>query len=128
MQTGTLPIRALFANAQSLLMPGQFVTVIVEPEEREERPVVPVGSVEQDREGRFVLVVDGESRAAVRRIRASVQVGQNWVVEEGLQGGEKLIVEGLQRVSPGAVVEAQSVSAGDAATDTAAPAPRLSSQ
>lgn len=127
-QTGTLPIRALFANAQSLLMPGQFVTVIVEPEEREERPVVPVGSVEQDREGRFVLVVDGESRAAVRRIRASVQVGQNWVVEEGLQGGEKLIVEGLQRVFPGAVVEAQSVSAGDAATDTAAPAPGLSSQ
>ncbi|APG92491.1 RND family efflux transporter MFP subunit [Sinorhizobium americanum] len=128
-QTGTLPIRALFANQRSLLMPGQFVTVIVEPAEREERPVVPVGSVEQDREGRFVLVVDDESRATVRRIRASVQVGQNWVVEEGLKGGETLIVEGLQRVSPGAVVEAQSVSPDNAATNAAGGfAPGSSSQ
>ncbi|AWI58803.1 hypothetical protein AB395_00003160 [Sinorhizobium fredii CCBAU 45436] len=131
-QTATLPIRALFANPQSLLMPGQFVTVIVEPADREQRPVVPIGSVEQDREGRFVLVVDGESRATVQRIRVSTQLGQNWVVEEGLKGGETLIVQGLQRVSPGAVVEAQSISAGDAATDAAPPtsasAPGSSSQ
>ncbi|MEY9534380.1 efflux RND transporter periplasmic adaptor subunit [Sinorhizobium fredii] len=131
-QTGTLPIRALFANPQSLLMPGQFVTVIVEPADRQQRPVVPIGSVEQDRDGRFVLVVDGESRATVQRIRVSTQLGQNWVVEEGLKGGETLIVQGLQRVSPGAVVEAQSISAGDAATNAAAPtsasAPGSSSQ
>ncbi|ACP26602.1 efflux transporter, RND family, MFP subunit [Sinorhizobium fredii NGR234] len=131
-QTGTLPIRALFANAQSLLMPGQFVTVIVEPADRQQRPVVPIGAVEQDRDGRFVLVVDGESRAAVQRIRVSTQLGQNWVVEEGLKGGEQLIVQGLQRVSPGAAVEAQSVSAGDAATNVMAPtsgsAPGSSSQ
>ncbi|MET4686117.1 efflux RND transporter periplasmic adaptor subunit [Sinorhizobium fredii] len=120
-QTGTLPIRALFDNPQSLLMPGQFVTVIVEPADRQQRPVVPIGSVEQDRDGRFVLVVDGESRATVQRIRVSTQLGQNWVVEEGLKGGETLIVQGLQRVSPGAVVEAQSISAGDAATNAAAP-------
>ncbi|ASY70427.1 RND efflux system, membrane fusion protein CmeA [Sinorhizobium fredii CCBAU 83666] len=131
-QTGTLPIRALFDNPQSLLMPGQFVTVIVEPADRQQRPVVPIGSVEQDRDGRFVLVVDGESRATVQRIRVSTQLGQNWVVEEGLKGGETLIVQGLQRVSPGAVVEAQSISAGDAATNAAAPtsasAPGSSSQ
>ncbi|CCE97358.1 putative efflux transporter, RND family, MFP subunit [Sinorhizobium fredii HH103] len=131
-QTGTLPIRALFANPQSLLMPGQFVTVIVEPADRQQRPVVPIGSVEQDRDGRFVLVVDGESRATVQRIRVSTQLGQNWVVEEGLKGGETLIVQGLQRVSPGAVVEAQSISAGDAATNAATPtsasAPGSSSQ
>ncbi|WP_373414236.1 efflux RND transporter periplasmic adaptor subunit [Ensifer aridi] len=114
-QTGTLAIRALFANPRSILMSGQFVTVVVRRAEPELRPVAPVGSVGQDRDGRFVLLVDEQNRASLQRIRVSRQVGDNWVVEEGLKGGEKLIVQGIQRVSPGALVKTENISPDEAA-------------
>ncbi len=114
-QTGTLAIRALFANPRSILMSGQFVTVVVRRAEPELRPVAPVGSVGQDRGGRFVLLVDEQNRASLQRIRVSRQVGDNWVVEEGLKGGEKLIVQGIQRVSPGALVKTENISPDEAA-------------
>nr|WP_306910824.1 efflux RND transporter periplasmic adaptor subunit [Rhizobium mesoamericanum] len=102
--TGTLPIRALFSNPEHLLIPGQFVTVIVSEAEKKMRPVVPLGAVQQDREGKFVLLVDQKKQATLQRIKVSEQVDGNWVVDEGLKGGEVLIVEGLQNVSEGMVV------------------------
>lgn len=102
--TGTLPVRARFPNPDALLVPGQFVTVTIRPSTSQRRPVVPVGAVQLDREGRFVLVLDGESKVAMRRIRTGTQIGQNWTVEEGLEGGEKLIVQGFQNARPGAAV------------------------
>lgn len=117
--TGTIPIRALFSNPQALLIPGQFVTVIVREIEAKRHPVVPLGAVEQDREGRFVLLVDKDSRATIRRIQVSTQAGQNWVVDQGLDGGETLIVGGLHNVSPGTVVQA---------VEVAGPAPELTGE
>jgi membrane fusion protein (multidrug efflux system) len=104
-QTGTVPVWAQFANPQSLLVPGQFVTMVVRPAEAQRSPVVPVGALQQDREGRFVLTVGDDNKVSMQRIRVSRQVGQNWVVEEGLKGGERLIVQGLQNARPGATVE-----------------------
>jgi membrane fusion protein (multidrug efflux system) len=66
---------------------------------------VPVGAVQQDRDGRYVLTVGDDGKVALQRIRVSRQVGQNWVVEEGLKGGERLIVQGLQNARPGAAVQ-----------------------
>lgn len=103
-RTGTLPLRARFANPEALLIPGQFVTVVVRQAEPRRRPVVPLGAVQLDREGRFVLIVDGAGKAALRRIRTGAQLEQNWVVEEGLGGGENLIVQGAQNARPGAAV------------------------
>jgi membrane fusion protein (multidrug efflux system) len=103
-RTGTLPIRASFANPDAVLVPGQFVTVVIRPSAPQRRPVVPVGAVQLDREGRFVLVLDGDNKVAMRRIRTGTQIAQNWSVEEGLEGGENLIVQGLQNVRPGATV------------------------
>ncbi|WP_431324596.1 efflux RND transporter periplasmic adaptor subunit [Rhizobium sp. YTU87027] len=107
--TGTLAIRALFSNPENLLIPGQFVTVIISEAERKMRPVVPLGAVQQDREGKFVLLVDQEKRVALQRIKVSQQVDENWVVDEGLKGGENLIVEGLQNVSEGVAVNVTQV-------------------
>ncbi|OWV97359.1 hemolysin secretion protein D [Rhizobium sp. R72] len=109
--TGTLAIRALFNNPENLLIPGQFVTVIISEAERKMRPVVPLGAVQQDREGKFVLLVDQEKRVALRRIKVSQQVDENWVVDDGLKGGENLIVEGLQNISEGVIVNATQVAA-----------------
>ncbi|MBS7700324.1 MAG: efflux RND transporter periplasmic adaptor subunit [Chelatococcus sp.] len=105
-QTGTLAIRAQFANPQSLLVPGQFVTVVVRETEPLQRPVVPLGAVQQDREGKFALVVDDGNHVAMRRIRVSRQLEGKWVVDDGLSEGDKVIVEGLQNAAPGAIVKA----------------------
>lgn len=121
-QTGTLPIRTLFANPQSMLVPGQFVTVVVGDAQPRLRPVVPSGAIQQDREGRFVLLLNGQSRLDIRRIKVSDQIGSGWVVEEGLEGGETIVVEGLQHASPGALVKATDVSASVAAAQAAVPA------
>lgn len=109
-QTGTIAIRAQFPNSQSLLIPGQFVTVVAKDVKETLRPVVPVGSVQQDRDGKFVFVVDDTSRVAMRRISVSEQSGRNWIVADGLKGGERLIVEGIQNAPQGSVVKATDVS------------------
>jgi len=104
-QTATIPVRAVFPNPNGLLLPGQIVSVRIRPARSERRLVVPVGAVQRDREGPFVLVIDEGNRVAERRIRLGPQIGQSWVVEEGLRAGERVVTEGIQAaVSPGAVV------------------------
>jgi membrane fusion protein (multidrug efflux system) len=104
--TGTVPVRAMFANKAGLLLPGGTVLVRVRPAESRRMPVVPVQAVQQNRDGKFVLVVGAEGRVEQRPIKATQQVGQNWAVEDGLKAGESVIVEGLQKVRPGAQVQA----------------------
>jgi membrane fusion protein (multidrug efflux system) len=125
-QTGTLAIRTLFPNPQSLLIPGQFVTVVVSEVEKKLRPVVPLGVVQQDREGKYVFLVDENNEAVVQRIKVSEQSGGNWIVEDGLKGGEKLVVEGLQNISAGAQVKAVPASDAAAAGNAAAIVPGTS--
>lgn len=103
--TGTIAVRALFPNENALLLPGQFVRVIVRPEEGERLPVVPQPAVQVDREGRYVFVVGEDNTVAQRRITVGARVNQSWAVQEGLQAGETVIVQGVQRVSPGMTVE-----------------------
>jgi membrane fusion protein (multidrug efflux system) len=125
-RTGTLPIRARFANPDSVLIPGQFVTVVVRLADPQRRPVVPIGAVQLDRDGRFVLILDRDDKVALRRIRTGSQMGQNWTVEEGLSGGESLIVQGQQNARPGAavrVVSAQNDASPARGTSAQTPAP-----
>jgi membrane fusion protein (multidrug efflux system) len=102
--TGTVAVRAIFPNPKRLLLPGQFVTVMIHPEETARRPVVPVAAVQEDRQGKYVLLVGPDNRVEQRRITADRQVDQEWVVESGLREGETVIVQGLQKVRPGIVV------------------------
>ena len=103
--TGTVAVRTLFANDDALILPGQFVTVIVRQKEGERLPVVPQLAVQEDRDGRYVLVVDDQNRVVQRRIVTGAQVDQGWAVEEGLEPGELVIVGGVQKVRPGMVVD-----------------------
>lgn len=102
--TGTVPVRAVFANPHGLLLPGELVTILVRAQSTERRPAVPVAAVQQDREGRYVLVLDADNRVQQRRIEISAQIDQQWVVEKGLREGETIIVEGQQKVRPGMIV------------------------
>jgi membrane fusion protein, multidrug efflux system len=110
--TDSILVRALVPNPRRDVVPigqpgdrelidGQFVTVSVEGAEPVQAIVLPRASVLQDQGGSYVLVVDGEGRAQRRPVRLGRTVNVDVVVEEGLQGGETVIVDGLQRVRPG---------------------------
>ncbi len=97
--TGTLPIRVEFPNPDHLLIPNQFVTVFISEGEAPARPVVPQSAVLQDRQGRYVYLLTKDQTVTPRRIRTGARVPNGWAVEEGLTGGETVVVQGIQRLS-----------------------------
>lgn len=102
--TDTITARAEFQNTDKILLPGQFVSVLVRQKETEMAIVVPQAAVQQDAIGYFILVVDRENTAQLRRITVGRQVDTNWVVTDGLATGEKVIVQGIQKAAAGAKV------------------------
>jgi membrane fusion protein (multidrug efflux system) len=111
-ETDTLDVRAVFPNPGELLVDGQFVSVIAERAESETGLVVPRSAVQIDQAGRYVLVVDGENTVERRRVEIDQEQGAEVVVESGLKEGERIIIEGIQKVRPGqrvAPTEAEAV-------------------
>ncbi|QIE42650.1 efflux RND transporter periplasmic adaptor subunit [Meridianimarinicoccus aquatilis] len=104
--TGTLAVRAKFENADRLLVDGAFVTARLAAKKPVQMLTIPQAAVQRDQRGGFVLVVGPEQTVEQRYITTGQQVGTSIAVEDGLQEGETVIVEGLQRVRPGVPVEA----------------------
>lgn len=105
--TDTLTLRASFPNPDQLLIDGQFVTVTVEKEQAEKALVISQAAVQADQAGMFVLIVNGENKIEVRRIVTGAGGGESeLVVQSGLNEGERVVVEGMQKVRPGQAVEA----------------------
>jgi len=104
LQTDTILIRAQFPNPNGLLLPGEFVHVLVEPKEKQQAPVVAQSAVQKDQQGYFVLVVGQDNMVELRRVQLGQQQEGGWVVESGLVPGEQVIVSGLQKVRPGTAV------------------------
>lgn len=102
--TGTLTVYGLFPNPDGLLIPGSYVSVEVKRAKPEERPVIAVQAVQNEQQGQFVLVVGAGDKVEQRRVKVGRQVGQDYIVEAGIKGGERVIVEGVQKVHPGEVV------------------------
>lgn len=103
-QTGTVSIYADFANPRRLLLPGAFVNVDVRRTKPDERPLVPVAAIQTDGNGSFVLTVGPDNKVRQQPITTGRQIGQDEIVTKGLAGGERVIVEGVQKVQPGEVV------------------------
>ena len=97
-------MRAVFANPEKLLVPGLFVTVILQSTEPKPALLIPQAAVQEDQGGRFVLILGAENKAEVRRIETGARVGTSWEVTSGLAGGERVIYEGLQKVHAGSIV------------------------
>ena len=98
--TDTVEARAVFPNPEKLLLPGQFVNVVVRQKATETALVVPQIAVQEDQQGRFALVVNQADAVEVRRITVGDQIDGVWVIEDGLAEGERVIVQGLQKVRP----------------------------
>lgn len=104
--TDTLLVRAVFPNPEQVLVPGQYVNVTARQKEPTPRLVVPQAAMQKDQTGYFVLLVNKENKVEVRRVRAGDQVGQLWVVLDGLAQGERVIVQGVQKVKANSEVKA----------------------
>ena len=110
--TDTVTARALFPNQERLLLPGEFVTVIVKQKEPVSAVVIPQASVQKDQQGHFVLVVDRADKVEVRRVSMGDQTDTDWIVDDGLAEGERVIVQGLQKVQPDMLVNPVAVTSG----------------
>jgi membrane fusion protein (multidrug efflux system) len=105
--TGTIAVYADFPNPELRLLPGQYVDVTLETGEARQLPVVPASAVLEDQDGPYVFVLDNGNRAAIRRIKTGARVGTDWSVTAGLATGEVIIVAGIQKLRPGAIVAPQ---------------------
>lgn len=121
-QTGTLLGRAQFANPQLELLPGQFVRVILDGYTLKGAVVVPEKSVLQGPQGAFVYVVDKDGKAEARTVTLGLPVNGGRVIDAGINPGDRVILDNLMKVQPGAAVEvlpAQPVAAAATATASA---------
>lgn len=118
-KSGTLQVRLSVPNPERSLRAGQFVRVVVPAQENPNAIRVPQKAVQELQGKRSVFVVGPDNKAAYREITANTRLGNDWLVDGGLQPGELVVVEGIQKVKPGApvqpVVLAQDGSAGKAA-------------
>lgn len=104
--TDTILIRATFPNNNGVLLPGEFVHVQIEQKDQQPLLAIPQSSVQKNKQGYYVLIVDRENKVAVRQVQLGRQQEGQWEVTTGLTKGERIIIEGLQKVQPGVQVNA----------------------
>lgn len=104
-QTSSIALRARFENPDHLLLPGMFVTANVSSGELRDAILAPQQGVTRDPRGRAtVMIVNAEGQAETRYIEVSRTIGSDWLVTDGLAAGDQVIVDGLQKIQPGAQV------------------------
>lgn len=109
--TGSVTVRAIFPNPDSVLLPGMFVRARID-QGTNRAILVPQVGVTHDRTGRAtVLVVHADNKVALQPVTATRTHGDSWVVESGLNDGDRVIVSGLQQVHPGMLVRPTSAPA-----------------
>lgn len=103
--TGSVSIRAEFPNPDRTLLPGMYVRARLEQAVNDAAILVPQQAVMRNLNGSTVLVVGEDNKVAVRSVTTGAAQGDNWTVTDGLKPGDRVIVEGLQKVKPGAPVK-----------------------
>ncbi|OJW58717.1 MAG: efflux transporter periplasmic adaptor subunit [Thiobacillus sp. 65-1059] len=110
--TGSVTLRAVFPNPKGELLPGMYVRARLTQGVNRDAVLVPHAAVSRTPRGEAqVMVVNGEAKVEARSVKAEQSIGDKWVVTGGLAAGDRVIVEGLQKVKPGAPVQAQEAAA-----------------
>lgn len=99
--TGTITVYANFPNPNAVLLPGAFVVVTVNEAQEQTEPVIPAGAVLQDREGQYVFVLNSSDVVEQRRITIGRRTATDIAVQSGLEQGETIVVQGVQKIRPG---------------------------
>ena len=103
--TGSVQLRAVFPNPRKDLFPGLFVRARVEQGVRENALLVPQQALVRAQDGSAVLwVVDADNKVNRRPVVTAQALGDQWLIDNGLKAGEKVVTEGLQKIKPGATV------------------------
>jgi len=110
-KTGTIRLAAAFRNPDSILRPGQFARVRVQTRVAKNTLLVPQRAVTETQGTYQVVTVGDDNKASIRPVKVGERVGEMWIVTEGLQPGERVIVEGIQKAKQGAVVNPKSAPA-----------------
>jgi membrane fusion protein (multidrug efflux system) len=123
--TGSVALRVVVPNPQNVLLPGMYVRALVGSGVRENALLVPQQGIARDPKGNTTaMVVAQDGTAELRPVRVSWAIDAKWLVEDGLAAGDKVIVAGLQKIQPGAPVQATAAAAAPLdAKPAAAPAP-----
>lgn len=103
--TGAITLKAEFPNPQRLLLPGTFVRVRLPQAVESDAITVPQRAVLSGPQGQFVLLVGAENKVMPRPVKVGPMAGSDFTIEEGLKGGETVIVDGVQKAKPGSVVK-----------------------
>ena len=104
--TDSVTLRAELPNPDGVLVDGQFVNVVLQLEKPETAILIPQSALQVDQQGVFVLIVDAEKKAQIRRIQTGAKQGSEVAVTQGLKEAELVITEGVQKVRPGQPVTA----------------------
>lgn len=103
--TGSVVLRAVFPNPKGVLLPGMFVRGVVKEGINERAILVPQQAVARDPKGNpIALIVDSEGKIQQRRLTLDRAIGDKWLLSSGLEPGDRLVVEGMQKIRPGASV------------------------
>jgi membrane fusion protein (multidrug efflux system) len=122
-KTGSITLRAVVPNPQTELLPGMFVRAVLEEGVNDRAILVPQQSVQRDSRGNAtVLIVNGDGHIEQRSITTGAAVRDQWVVESGLDGGEQVVVQGLQKVKIGDLVKATPIDLTTGLADAGLPA------
>lgn len=110
--TGSVTLRAVFPNPKGELLPGMYVRAKLEQGAADNAILVPHAALSRDPRGNpLVMVVGAENKVEARMVKTDRSLGDKWVVTDGLAAGDRIIVDGLQRVRPGAAVQPQEAGA-----------------
>lgn len=104
-KTGTIQVAALFPNPQNMLRPGQFARIKATVRVKTGALLVPQRAVTEMQGRKLVAVVKSDNTVEIRPVKTAETIGSLWVVDEGLKPGERVVVEGTQKVRPGSKVE-----------------------
>lgn len=102
---GTIALRASLPNENNLLVPGDYIKVIASSTIPRKVIVAPQSAVSDSTQGYYVWFIDKEGKAQMKGVKVSDQIEQNWVIEEGLEAGDVIIVSGIQSLKPGIKVK-----------------------
>lgn len=103
--SGAVSLRAVFPNPQRFLLPGMFVRARLEQALNEKAITVPQQAVQRSPQGATVMLLGAGDKVVVQPVKTDSSQGDNWIVSQGLKAGDRVIVEGFQKIKPGALVK-----------------------